>query len=64
MSKVEPIEKNLPHTVSEVICVFCGHRWISVRPTSVLLKHIECPCGRVGGVIETGQPLEHDEERR
>ena len=30
--KIIPIEANLPHKVSEVICVRCGRRWIDVRP--------------------------------
>lgn len=52
-----PIEKNEPHTVSEVICVKCCKRWIAVRPSDVLLKELECPnCGQ-GYVIETGQEL-------
>lgn len=51
-------EDCLPHTVSEVICVKCGHRWISVRPDQTLLKDIECVnCGK-GYVIETGQNIE------
>jgi len=31
-------EEKTPHKVSEVICVKCFHRWISVRPVGVLLK--------------------------
>lgn len=57
MSKVIPIEANMEHTVSEVICLKCLSRWISVRPSSVLLKDIECSCGNTGYVIETGQDL-------
>lgn len=58
MSKIINIETNLSHTISEVICLKCLHRWISVRPSEVWLKDIECPnCGR-GYVIKTGQPLE------
>ncbi len=49
------IEEHKPHNVSEVICVRCGKRWISVRPEDVLLKDLECPnCGK-GYVIETGE---------
>ena len=59
---VVPIEKNEPHTISEVICVKCGKRWIAVRPSDVLLKELECPnCGQ-GYVIETGQELKEGEE--
>ena len=58
---IEMIE-HLPHEVSEVICVKCGHRYISVRPISVILKRLECgQCGAVGFVIKTGQNLEADE---
>lgn len=62
MSKVVNIEENLPHAISEVICVRCCHRWISVRPTTCLLKDLECPeCNKSGAVIETGQILEQEE---
>ena len=54
-------EESLPHTVSEVICVKCGARWISVRPAKTLLKTIECPNCGPGYVIETGQELEETE---
>lgn len=51
-------EDQTPYAVSEVICVKCGHRWISVRPESTLLKKIECErCGQ-GYVVETGQTLD------
>ena len=53
-----PINKNEPHEVSEVICVKCGKRWISVRQVETLLKDIDCPnCGK-GYVIKTGQDLD------
>lgn len=53
---------NTPHAVSEVICVKCGHRWVSVRPEITLLKQLECPnCGK-GFVVETGQPLDAFEQ--
>ena len=55
---IVPIEEGMPHKVSEVICVKCGHRWICVRPAQTLLKDLECPnCGR-GFVIETGEVCE------
>lgn len=58
MSNIINIEANLPHTISEVICLKCLYRWISVRPIKTRLKNIECPnCGR-GFVIETGQSME------
>ena len=58
MAKITSIEENIPHKVSEVICVDCKHRWIAVRPTDTLLKDLECPlCGLQGYVIETGEEL-------
>ena len=58
MAKITSIEENIPHTVSEVICVDCKHRWIAVRPTETLLKDLECPqCKQQGYVIETGEQL-------
>lgn len=57
--KVVDIEANLPHKVSEVMCVNCLHRWLSVYPEETLLKDLECPeCSEVGYVICTGQNLE------
>ena len=62
MGDIVDIEENLPHKVSEVICVKCGKRWISVRPEKTLLKELECPkCGR-GFVIETGEEMELDND--
>lgn len=52
-----PIELNMPHKVSEVICVKCFKRWIAVRPEQTLLKDLECKkCGQ-GFVIETGEAI-------
>ena len=49
------IEENIPHKVSEVICINCKYRWIAARPTDTLLKNLECPqCRLQGYVIETG----------
>ena len=61
MSKAEfiDIEENLPHKVSEVICINCKNRWIAVRPEKTLLKDLECSkCGKQGYVIETGEVIE------
>jgi ribosomal protein S27E len=55
---VESIDERKPHSVSEVICVRCGKRWISVRPEITLLKKIECEKCGAGYVIETGQILD------
>ena len=58
MADIIPIEANLPHRVSEVICLKCLTRWTCVRPEATLLKEIECPrCGMIGYVIETGEIL-------
>jgi len=62
LEKVISIDVKQPHAVSEVICVRCGKRWISVRPEKTLLKDLECEnCGQ-GYVIETGQVLETEIE--
>lgn len=59
MSDIVDITENLPHKVSEVICVKCGHRWIAVRPEDTMLKDLECPgCGVAGYVIETGEEVQ------
>lgn len=57
MDNVEHIDDFRPHVVQEVICVQCGSRWISVAPTSLLLKDYECKNCGVGYVIKTGQEL-------
>ncbi len=55
--KIINFEQNLPHKVSEVICLRCLNRWIAVRPEDTLLKQLECPlCGK-GLVIETGEEI-------
>lgn len=58
MEKIESIDSRKPHTISEVICVKCGKRWVSVRPQATLLKKLECENCGAGYVIETGQDLE------
>lgn len=50
---------------SEVICLKCLHRMISVRPVGTPLKALQCAgCGEQGYIIETGEELkvEYDEE--
>lgn len=55
----DKLDEKLPHEVSEVICVKCATRWISVRPVGTLLKDLECiTCREAGAVIETGQDLD------
>lgn len=58
MGKILDINENQPHVVSEVICVRCCKRFISVRPENILLKDIECPDCGAGAVIETGQSID------
>ena len=51
-------EKNSPHGIAEVICLYCMKRWISIHDERELLVKWECPkCGKKGGIIYTGQPL-------
>ena len=58
IGKILNFDEHIPHKVSEVICVKCGKRWISVRPTRTLLKELECPqCHEQGSVIETGEEI-------
>jgi len=56
-NNITDIESLMPHRLSEVVCLKCLHRWIAVRPESVLLKDLECEnCGQ-GYVIETGEVI-------
>ena len=60
-SKIVNINENIPHKVSEVICINCKYRWIAVRPTDTLLKDLECPkCKQQGYIIETGEVNENN----
>lgn len=62
MSEIHHIEENLPHKVSEVICINCKHRWIAVRPCVCKLKELECPeCHEQGYVIETGEIIDTED---
>jgi hypothetical protein len=59
MGDIVEFERDLPHTVAEVICINCKKRWISVFPSDTLLKDLQCPgCLESGYVIMTGQPVE------
>ena len=52
-------EESIYWDVSEVMCCKCFERWIAVRPSSTLLKDIECPrCKFTGATIETGQEFD------
>lgn len=60
MAKEFNINDLSPHKVSEVICIRCGYRWISVRPLKTKLKSLECPnCNHQGYTIETGEIVEN-----
>ncbi len=45
------------HITAETICVFCGDRCIRIWPTSCPMKNLECSCGKIGGVIMTGDQI-------
>ena len=61
-TKIVDINENVPHKVSEVICVKCAYRWLAVRPVVTLLKNIECPwCDKQGFVIETGETITNND---
>ena len=61
MDNISDINQNQPHKVSEVICVKCGYRFISVRPQDTKLKELECGnCNEIGYIVETGEELEDE----
>lgn len=61
MNKISDIEQNLPHKLSEAICIKCYKRWLSLRPTITKLQDLECPnCGVEGVVIETGEEINNE----
>lgn len=62
LKNIVDMDEYRSHVVSEVICVKCCHRWISVRPAITPLKDLECPNCGIGAVIETGQILDPDKE--
>lgn len=56
MAQEIDINANVPHKVSEVVCLSCLKRWISVRPVGTRLTELECPCcHKQGFAIETGE---------
>ena len=57
MKTVIDIDENIEHEVAELICLKCFNRWIGVYPSEVPLKNLECKCGEVGYVIQTGQTV-------
>lgn len=61
-NNVIDIEAKLPHEVCEVMCLYCGQRWIAVFPETTPLKSLHCLCcKRSGGVFKTGQTLNEDD---
>ena len=61
--KIIDIEENMPHKVSETICLKCLHRFVDVRPEGTLLKMLVCPyCGMSGCIIETGEDVVEEDE--
>lgn len=52
------------YEVSELICLMCLHRAIHVYNTSTMLKDLECKCGKVGYLINTGQIITEDMKKR
>ena len=62
MSEIHYIEENLPHKVSEVVCLICLNRWVAVRPLCTKLKDLQCPkCRQQGYVIETGEIIDTED---
>ena len=59
---IADINENIPHEVSEVICLKCLNRWIAVYPEETPLKDLQCKCGEVGYVIKTGQTIPQESE--
>jgi hypothetical protein len=57
MGEIINIEENLPHSVSEVICLKCLDRWVAVYPTKLTLKELSCVRKHKGFVIKTGQDI-------
>lgn len=49
--------EDLPHEVSELICLICLHRWVGVYPKQLHLSDMECKCGKIGYIIKTGQTI-------
>ena len=61
MTNIIDMDAYRPHCVSEVICIDCGHRYISVYPEGTWLKDLECPgCHKKGFIIKTGQDIEEE----
>ena len=53
-------KQNQTYATFETICIKCYQRNITVSPTYVLLKDLECEnCGK-GFIIKTGQWLEEE----
>ena len=57
MAEILDYDDKLPWIVSEVICIDCKRRFICGRPEELLLKNLECECGKIGYIIETGEDM-------
>ena len=57
MSNILYMDDSFPYQISEVICISCKERFICSRPEEILLKNLECKCGAMGFIIETGEDL-------
>lgn len=56
--KIININSKVQHEASEVVCLKCLTRWISVRPYNTRLVQLECPgCLEQGFTIETGETI-------
>ena len=50
-----------PHSVEEMVCIHCHHRWVGIFTSIEPLRDLRCPgCMETGGVILTGQPIYDD----
>lgn len=57
-SKISHLDDARGHKISEVVCLECRTRWVSVRPIETRLTALECPgCGGHECVIETGESI-------
>ena len=63
--KVIDLADYQPSYYFEAICLHCFHRAIVVVPVDTQLKILECgqkSCGKIGGIISTGQMLDPPDE--
>ena len=62
MADIIELDEHRPHECFEAICLHCKFRWLAVCPVDVVpMKDWECDeCGKMGGIIRTGQPLDFE----